>query len=198
MRKAGKRKLTRNESRFLKLYKASPGLTMYVRNFTKPGGRSPCFVIVVPGIKDRYGCDKRFFIRMDRLFEVLGLDLEKLSQIFVEKPWEYYVEPGAKVIQPTAKSYSDLGICRAWDDEGWQNLAKLMEKNILQIHEIGGDPPDFFERAIFYSDGRFNILNPDTVPEFNVISLIAEIQEEPDPDSIEGFLNSRNVKWNEP
>ncbi len=109
---------------------------------------------------------------MDRLFEILGLNLEKLSQIFVEEPWNYYENPSARVIQPTAKSYADLGICRACDDEGWKNLAMLMEKNIFQIHEHGGDPPEYFDRAIYYSNGMFSILDPNTWPVFGSVDPI--------------------------
>ncbi|MBI2062775.1 MAG: hypothetical protein HYT61_00850 [Candidatus Yanofskybacteria bacterium] len=153
----------KEENQFMELYNRLPGVTLFVRNFTKPGGRSPCFKVIVPGEKDGFGLDKALFMRMDRLFEILQLDLQKLSQIFVKEPWNYYTKPRAKrFVQQTAPSYSELGTCRAIDDEGWIELAKLMQKNILQIHELGGNPPEYPVRAIYYSDGRFSIIDPDT------------------------------------
>jgi hypothetical protein len=125
------------------------------------------------GEKDEHGLAKSLFMRMDRLFEILKFDLGQLSQIFVEKPWDYYAVPKAnKPIQPTAVSYDKLGTCRACDDEGWQNLAVIMGKNILQVHELGGDPPEYLDRAIYYSDGRMGTINPNTWSEFAEIDPI--------------------------
>lgn len=168
-----KPKLSTDERKFIELYQQIPGLTLFARNFTSPGGRSPCFKISVIGEKDEHGLDKSLFMRMDRLFEILKLDLGKLSQIFVEKPWGYYMVPKAnRPIQPTAVSYDKLGACRACDDEGWQNLAMLMGKNIFQIHELGGDPPEYLDRAIYCSNGNIGIIDPSTWSEFEIIDAI--------------------------
>lgn len=88
-----------------------------------------------------------------KIFENLGLSLTKLSQIFVKEPHTYYTIPTEqRTRQPRARSYDKLGACRAWDEEGWMDLAKLTGRSLRFWHGHG-DPMDNFLRAIYHPDG---------------------------------------------
>ena len=87
------------------------------------------------------------------VFAEMKLDLGKLSQIFVKKPHEYYnLKKKLRSVQPIAKSYHSLGVCRAWDDEGWRQLAILAGKIIHFIHCHG--EPTGEETKVFYPSGK--------------------------------------------
>jgi hypothetical protein len=84
----------------------------------------------------------------------MQLDLQRLSQIFVAHPSEYYnKKKEGRESQPTASSYVELQRCRAWDTEGWQELARLTGKTIHFVH-CHGDPIGK-EKAVYYPDGSF-------------------------------------------
>lgn len=93
-----------------------------------------------------------------KVFEYLQLDLEALSQIFVEEPWTYYLtEPKYRTKQRVVRNYSELERCRAWDDEGWENLAKLIGKTITFIHCHGA--PEGLIRAVYFPSGESKRIN---------------------------------------
>jgi len=105
--------------------------------------------------------DEGEFANAARVFEVMQLDLNKLSQIFIEEPWKYYTKERIdRKPQPIVKNYQSLGICRVCDYEGWRELAKLTGKTIHFIHRHGGERGQ--KRAIYYPDGSFKIVNPYT------------------------------------
>jgi hypothetical protein len=97
------------------------------------------------------------FADASKVFEFLGLSLEKLSQIFVEKPWGYYLAPAEnRSPQKVAPTYKDLQKCMALATEGWSELAKLAKKTINFIHCHG--EPAGTHIATYYPDGRIEII----------------------------------------
>ena len=94
------------------------------------------------------------------VFAALSLDLDQLSQIFVKDPHEYYLMPKhQRPKQPIALNYKSLGCCRVWDEEGWSELAKLLDKNILFYHNHGGNSPENVLRCIYYRNGKCSQIN---------------------------------------
>lgn len=91
------------------------------------------------------------------VFHGMQLDLEKLSQIFVDRPWKYFSIPREeRERQPKARFYQDLGYCRSYDDDAWSALARLAGKTIHFVNE-NSDPRGMI-RAIYYPNGEINII----------------------------------------
>jgi len=79
--------------------------------------------------------DNSHLVPSTEIFAILGLDLEKLSEIFVKKPWGYYAtRPEDRLPQQVAPTYDALQICRVWDKEGWSRLSVLSGKVIRFNH----------------------------------------------------------------
>lgn len=131
---------------------ASPVWHWFGRNFTYPKYTN----IAMNGFADRGQ-----FAPAHLVLEHLHVDLAALSQIFVDEPWEYYSMPqGARPRQPIAESYVALGVCRAWDDDGWKALAMLTGKTIHFVH-CHGEPMGAI-RSTYYPDGRIKIRDRNT------------------------------------
>ena len=123
---------TEEEIEFMRSFENSAGVGFVGRNFTII--TRAIFYLERPNWKS---ASEWPYITIEavRLFELLSLGLNELSQIFVEKPQEYYAVPKTiRKKQPVAHSYESLGCCRVWDNEGWCELSRLLGKNILFVH----------------------------------------------------------------
>lgn len=85
------------------------------------------------------------------VFEIMQLNLEKLSQIFVREKWEIAKIPfEEREKQPIVKSYSELGSCRIEDVKAWQELSNITNKTIRLI--FGHGEPTGDEVAVYHPD----------------------------------------------
>ena len=148
-REKGFLNLDEDERKAIKGLKRKNKWFYFGKNFSKPEYNTIAF---------KTPAEKGEFLNAAKVFMALGLDLEELSQIFVQKPENYYtVREEDREHQPTAKSYQDLGTCRAWDDDGWLALAMLSGKTIDFVHCHG--EPMGVTRAVYKPNGKFEILS---------------------------------------
>ncbi len=95
--------------------------------------------------------DRGDIAKAAEVFECLGLDLAKLSQIFVAVPQDFYNMPKERrPRQPAVAHYEDLGLCRTQDEAGWISLAQLANK---EIRLIRGESVDGLV-SIYYPNGE--------------------------------------------
>lgn len=108
------------------------------------------------------------------VFEILGLDLSTLSQIFPannerseSKTFLGRIEEleslppiNERKKKTTVPSYNELGACPVVDKFGWQALSILMKKE-LQVYYLdkGGSDhiPRIYEQGVYYPDGHFTL-----------------------------------------
>jgi len=100
------------------------------------------------------GSDQDASVNAADVFEAMGLDLGKLSQIFVREPWGFYRIPKEdRTIQPTVGNCEKLWKCRSQDKDGWIKLAVLAQKEIRLVSCDGESGERIV--AVFYPSGKF-------------------------------------------
>lgn len=132
-------------------------------NYTDYAGR---IIIVDPDTR-------RYTTSLEHLFEFLQLDLEELSQIFVNEPDRFYTIPeDQRPRQPIAASYRDLScscenlgkingkmrLLHADNSDGWSRLSAMFNKPIQLVEQQPSWDSGFMEwkdYGTFYPDGSF-------------------------------------------